>query len=109
MSPYAVVALTACSILLTDSVVKACPVPVACLPAVVMFPAYTPEGLRIGTVEARVRRLPRFEVSQFTGQPMTVIFNDPARFPGAVDPYVELVRLPHVPRSKTQAAYPEGY
>jgi len=109
MSPYAVVALTACAILLTDSVAEACPLPAACLPAVVVFPAYTPAGLRIGTVEAPVRRLPRLEVSHFTGQPMTVVFNNPGSFPGAVDPYVELVPLPRMPRSTTQAAYPEGY
>jgi len=56
-----------------------------------------------------VRRLPRLERSRSTGQPLTVGFNNPGSFPGAVDPYVELVPLPRVPRSSTQAAYPQGY
>jgi len=110
MRAFTVAAATACSIFLSASVAQACePLPAACLPRVVVFPAYMPWGLRIGTVEALVRRLPRLERSRFTGQPLTVAFNNPGSFPGAVDPYVELVPLRRVPRSSTQAAYPQGY
>ena len=83
--------------------VAACPGPR------IAFPAYTTEGLRIGTVEAPSRRLPRLERSRSTGQPLTVVFNNPESVPGAVDPEVTLVRLPRVARSTTQAVYPRGY
>ncbi len=105
-----VAAATACSILVAASAAQACvPLPAACLPRVVVFPAYIPWGLRIGSVRAPVRQLPRLEVSRFTGLPLTVVFNNPGSLPGAIDPYIELVRLPRVPRSTTLAAYPQGY
>ena len=81
----------------------------SCGPAVVVFPAYTPEGLRIGTLEARVRPIPRPERSRFTGEPLTVMYNSPGSRPGAIDPDLVLVPLPRVARSQTQAVYPRGY
>ena len=80
-----------------------------CGPAVVVFPAYTPEGLRIGSVDAVMQRRPLLESSRTTGQPLTVIYNDPTREPGAVDPGVTLMALPHVSPSRTRAVYPVGY
>lgn len=110
MRAFTVAAATACSILFTASMAQACePLTTTCPRRVVIFPAYTPWGLRIGTVEAPVRQLPRLERSRFTGQPLTVAFNNPGSYPGSVDPGFELVRLPHVPRSTTQGAYPRGY
>ena len=85
------------------------PVAADCLPAVVAWPVYTITGRWLGAVAAPARPMPRLEVSRFTGQPLTVIYNDPARVPGAADPYVELVPLPRVPHRKTQAVYPRGY
>ena len=85
------------------------PVAVECLPPVVAFPAYTPEGFRVGTVEARVARFDPSERSRFTGQPRTVVFNDPGSLPGAVDPGLTLVPLPRVKRFDTRGAYPSGY
>lgn len=83
--------------------VAACPQPS------IAFPAYTTEGLRIGTVEAPLRRSPRLERSRSTGQPSTVVFNNPESMPGAIDPEVTLVRLPRVAPATTQAVYPRGY
>lgn len=89
---------------------RACEVGMAtCPPPGVAFPAYTPEGLRIGTVEAPAPRPLRLERSRSTGQPVTVVFNNPESMPGAVDPELTLVRLPRVGRSSTQAVYPRGY
>lgn len=89
---------------------RACdPVVTACLPAVVVFPAYTAEGLRVGTVAARVAEPPALEPSRYTGQPRTVVFNDPGSLPGAVDPELTLMRLPRVKLYDTQGAYPSGY
>ncbi|WP_237480522.1 hypothetical protein [Lichenibacterium dinghuense] len=89
---------------------RACdPVVTECLPAVVVFPAYTHEGIRVGTVEARVAQPLALERSRYTGQPRTVVFNDPGSMPGAVDPGLTLVPLPRVKRYATQAAYPAGY
>ena len=96
--------------LLASSAAQACdPVLVECLPAVTLFPAYTSEGIRVGTVAARVRRGPRLEIDRSNGQPRTVVFNDPTSVPGAIDPYVTLVPLPRAPRFHTQAVYPRGY
>lgn len=82
--------------LLASSSAYACdPVLTECLPAVVVFPAFTPEGVRVGAVEARVRQPIPFERSRFTGLPITVVYNDPTRLPGSVDPFVELVPLTH--------------
>lgn len=96
--------------LLASPPARACdPVTTECLPAVVVFPAYTPEGVRVGTVVARVRPPYPLELSRFTGQPRTVVFNDPGSLPGSVDPEIQLVPLPRVPRFHTQAVYPRGY
>ena len=92
------------------SAARACdPVVAGCLPAVVVFPATTPEGLRVGTVEAPVRVPYPLEISRFTGQPRTVVFNNPGSVPGAVDPGLTLVPLPRTPRFHTQAVFPRGY
>ena len=80
-----------------------------CPPATVVYPAYTPEGLRIGSVSARVRPIVPLQRSRFTGHPMPVVYNNPASLPGAIDPYVELVPLPRVAPFKTQAVFPRGY
>lgn len=88
---------------------RACGVATECLPGSVAFPAYTPEGRRVGTVVARVARPLELEPSRYTGQPRTVVFNDPGSFPGAVDPGLTLVPLPRVKRFDTQAVYPRGY
>ncbi len=80
-----------------------------CGPAVVVFPAYTPEGMRIGTVEAGVHRPPFLERSRITGQPLTVIYNTPTLEPGAVDPGLTLMALPYVRPARTTAVYPVGY
>lgn len=96
--------------LLASTSAWACdPVETECLRPVTFYPAYTAEGLRVGTVVARVRVPLRLERSRFTGQPITVVYNGPGRFPGSVDPEIELMPLPHVPRSHTQAVYPRGY
>ena len=88
---------------------SACEVAVATCPPVIAFPVYTTEGARIGTLEAPLRRRPRLELSRITGQPLTVVFNNPESVPGAVDPELILVQLPRVARSTTQAVYPRGY
>lgn len=80
-----------------------------CLPDTVLYPAYTPEGLRLGTVTARVRHIVPLQRSRFTDQPIPVVYNSPASLPGAVDPYVERVPLPRVSPSRTQAVFPRGY
>ena len=96
--------------LLASTSAWACdPVVIECLRPVTLYPAYTPEGLRVGTVVARVRVPLQLERSRFTGQPITVVYNDPGRFRGTVDPEIELVPLPRVARSRTQAVYPRGY
>ena len=76
---------------------------------VVVFPAYTPEGLRIGSVDATVHSAPLLESSPTTGQPLTVIYNNPTREPGAIDPGFTLMALPRVSPSRTRAVYPVGY
>lgn len=85
------------------------PVRSECLPRIVVFPAYTAEGLRVGTVEAPVRHVMRLARSRFTGQPLPVLYNNPGSRPGAVDPELVLVPLPRVAPFKTQAVYPRGY
>ena len=80
-----------------------------CDPSVVAWPAYTEAGQHIGVVEARVRPWPHLEISRFSGQPITVLYNNPGSAPGSVDPYMHLVPLPHVRRSTTLGAYPAGY
>ena len=80
-----------------------------CLPDRVVFPAYTPEGLLVGIVSARVRTVMPLQRSRFTGQPIPVVYNNPASLPGAIDPYVERVPLPRVAPFKTQAVFPRGY
>lgn len=87
----------------------ACPAERACAPAVVVWPAYTVSGRWVGAVEAPVQRRPRLELGRITGQPLTVIYENPSRHPGAIDPYLTLVRLPHGGRSDTQGGYPVGY
>lgn len=81
----------------------------ACPPAVVVFPAYTPEGSRVGTIVERVGPPYRLERSRFTGQPRTVVFNDPGSLPGSVDPEFTLVPLRRVHQFHTRAVYPRGY
>ncbi len=96
--------------LLASTSARACdPVVTECLRPVTLYPAYTPEGLRVGTVVARVRLPLRLERSRFTGQPITVVYNEPGRFPESIDPEIALVPLPHVARSHTEAVYPRGY
>lgn len=80
-----------------------------CLPRVVVFPAYTAEGLRVGTVEAPVRPIIRLERSRFTGAALPVLYNNPGLRPGSVSPELELVPLPRVRPYSTQAVYPRGY
>lgn len=96
--------------LLAAPAARACePVRAECLPRVVVFPAYTAEGRRVGTVEAPVRRIMPLERSRFTGQPLPVVYNNPGSLPGSVDPELVLVPLPRVAPFKTQAVYPRGY
>ncbi len=92
--------------LLAGSSARACdPVLNECLPAVVVYPAFTPEGIRVGTVEARVQRFIPFERSRFTGLPITVVYNDPARVPGTIDPELTLVPLSRTKHSITRVVY----
>ncbi len=96
--------------LLAAPLARACePIVAECLPRVVVFPAYTAEGLRVGTVEARVRPVERLQRSRFTGRPVTVVFNNPGSRPGLVDPYLERIPLPRVRPFDTEAVYPRGY
>ncbi len=105
-----VAALAALALTVAAPAVRACePAGPGCTPRTVVFPFYTPEGERIGAVEATVRTMRHLEVSRFTGQPLTVLFNDPASVPGAVDPELMLVPLPRAKPFKTQAVYPRGY
>lgn len=76
---------------------------------IVVFPAYTPEGLRIGSVADMIYRRPILEISRTTGQPVTVLYNDPTRIAGAVDPDLTLMPLPSARPSRTRAVYPVGY
>ena len=76
---------------------------------IVVFPAYTPEGLRIGSVADVIYRGPILEISRTTGQPLTVVYNDPTRIAGAVDPDLVLMPLPNARPSRTRAVYPVGY
>lgn len=105
----AIGAFTAVALLAPASAHACEPVPTGCLPTVVVFPAYTPEGERIGTVTARVKPPFPLERSRFTGQPVTVVYNDPGSLPGSVDPGLTLVPLPRVPHFHTRAVYPRGY
>ena len=74
---------------------KACDVATpGCRPAAAMVPVSTSEGFTIGSVAVRVRPSYPLERSRFTGQPLSVIYNDPGRLPGLVDPDLELVSLP---------------
>ena len=65
--------------------------------------------MRVGTVEAPVSHIMRLERSRFTGQPLSVVYNNPSSLPGSVDPELVLVPLPRVAPFKTQAVYPRGY
>jgi hypothetical protein len=106
----AIRAFTAAALIVPAVSARACePVATACLPTVVVFPAYTPEGDRIGTVAARVRPPYPLERSRFTGQPVTVAYNNPGSLPGSVDPEFTLMPLPRVPQFHTRAVYPRGY
>ena len=96
--------------LFAPSAVQACdPFVAACLPAAVVFPAYTPEGNRIGTIEARIRLPYALERSRFTGQSVPVVYNNPRSLPGSVDPEFRLVPLSQARHFQTQAVYPRGY
>lgn len=109
MRPSSVLLVSA-ALALGSPAAQACdPVVTACLPAVVAFPAYTPEGLRVGTVVARVAQPMPLERSRSTGQPRTVVFNNPGSLPGSVDPGLTLVPLPRAKRFDTRGAYPRGY
>ncbi len=89
---------------------RACdPVVQGCGRNIVVFPAYTSEGRRIGSVADVVRRRPTLEISRTTGQPLTVMYNDPTRVSGAVDPDLILMPLPRARSSRTRAVYPVGY
>ena len=81
----------------------------SCGRGVVFFPVTTPEGLRIGTVEAVIHRRPVLEISRTTGQPQTVLYNNPSREPCSVDPDLYLMALPRARPSRTRAVYPVGY
>ena len=86
------------------------PVATTCPPALTVYPAFTPEGIRVGTIVMRVRPPLALERSRFTGQPLTVVYNDPGRVPGSVDPVWEIVPLPHVAhRDRTRAVFAHGY
>ncbi len=102
-------AALAATLLATSSGLACDPGFSACRPAVVVFPVVTPEGIPIGSIEARVRPSLPLERSRFTGQPLTVVDNNPGRLAGAVDPTVELVPLPRAKPSRTRAVYPKGY
>lgn len=105
-----IVSVSLAAVLLGPAAARACePAVHACLSDRVTYPAYTAEGLRVGTVEARVRHFVPLERSRFTGQPLPVVFNNPGSLPGAIDPYVELVPLPRARPFDTQAVYPRGY
>ena len=94
----------------TGEAARACdPAFETCARDVVVYRAYTPEGRRIGSVEAIVRHGPALEVSRTTGQPLTVLYNDPSREPCAVDPDLILMALPRARASRTRAVYPVGY
>ncbi len=89
---------------------RACnPIDQDCGRRVVVFPSYTPEGLRIGSVRAETYRGPELEISRTTGQPQTVLYNNPTREPCSVDPDLYLMALPHARSSHTRAVYPVGY
>ena len=105
-----VAASAALALILAASAARACePASPECLPRIVVFPSYTPEGSRIGAVEAPVRPMRHLEMSRFTGQPLTVLFNNPGSAPGSVDRGLVLMPLPRVKPFKTQAVYPRGY
>ena len=105
-----IVTASLAAVLSATPMARACePVLRECLPDRVVYPAYTPEGLRLGTVSARVRQIVPLQRSRFTGQPIPVVYNNPTSLPGAVDPYVERVPLPRVRPFKTQAVFPKGY
>ena len=89
--------------------VAACGLFQSCGRDVVVFPATTTEGLPIGSVAARIRRQPTLDISRTTGRPLTILYNDPTREPGAVDPDVFLMPLPRARPSRTEAVYPVGY
>lgn len=95
--------------LLASAPARACdPVTTECLPALTVFPAFTHEGVRVGTVVAAVEpRLP-IERSRFTGQPQTVVYNNPGSLPGSVDCDVVLMPLPRARHFHTRAVYPRG-
>lgn len=110
-SPLAtLVALALAAALLGAGAAQACDaVRTECLPRIVVFPAYTAEGARVGTVEAPVRHIMRLERSRFTGQPLPVVYNNPGSLAGAVGPDLVLMPLPRVAPFRTQAVYPRGY
>ena len=85
------------------------PVTLGCTASEVVWPLYTQNGRRLGAVDAREHRLPSLEVSRYTGQPLSVIYDHPGSRPGAIDPYMRLVPLPRTKRSDTVGAYPVGY
>ena len=88
---------------------RACGLFQRCGRDVVVFPAYTPAGRPIGSVEAVIRHQPILDISRTTGQPLTVIYNTPTRELGAVDPHLTLMALPRARPSRTRAVYPVGY
>ena len=101
---------TIAGLLATGHAARACvPSFESCGRGVVVFPAYTPEGLRIGTVADRIQRPPFLEISRITGRPLTILYNNPTRETGAVDPNLYLMSLPRVRPSRTRAVYPVGY
>ena len=89
---------------------KACdPAFESCGRAVVVFPAYTLEGLRLGAIGDRIQGRPVLETSRSTGRPLTVLYNNPTSRPRSVDPQLFLMPLPRVGSSHTRAVYPVGY
>lgn len=110
MRPILVVSAVAALAALDGASARACDgVAGACLPPVAAYPAFTPEGLRVGTVEAAVRLPPTLETSAFTGQPITVVYNDPGRLPGCVEPGLTLVRLAPAGHARTRTVLRRRY
>lgn len=64
-----------------------------CVVPTLIVPADMPDSELIAAMPVTLLRTPLLEISPLTGQPLTVVYNDPARVPGAVNPGLRLVRL----------------
>lgn len=96
--------------LLASAHARACdPAVTGCLPAVTVFPAFTHEGVRVGTVVAPVRPTLPLERSLFTGQPQTVVYNHPGSPVDWADCPLVLMPLSRMRHVHAQAVDPHGY